>query len=150
MSKSYTFQTSQFGTNNEGLYLLRNRFNYESYTSHQMVSLALTPGKEYKNWKVLIVLGIAFISFAIYYSIGVLAFFNQPKGGRIYIEELLVPFFPTCIGLYLLFISFKKTINLVVVLKNKSLQLSLTELILAGQLEAFEDYLELNYSDKLK
>ncbi len=150
MKKPYTFQTNQFTINNEGLYLLRNRFNYESYNSHQIESLELKPGKEYKNWKVLIILGIAFIIFAIYYSLGLLEFFNQPKGGRIYIQELLVPLFPTCIGLYLLFISFKNTINLIVTIKNKKLQLSIRELINAGQLEVFKNYLQLNYSEKLK
>lgn len=150
MNKTYTFQTTQFGINDEGLYLLRNRFNYKSYDRHQVVSFELKQGKEYSNWKVLIALGIALIIFAIYYSLGLLEFFNQSNGGRIYIEELLVPFLPTCIGLYLLFISFKNTINLIVVIKNEKLQLSLKELIHAGQLEGFKDYLEKNYKDKLK
>lgn len=150
MNKKYTFETNQFGINEEGIHLLRNRFNYKSIQTKEIESLELKNGKEFKNWILLLLLGIGMLTFAGYYVIAIISFFNDASSGSFYIEELLVPFLPTFIGAYLIYISFKNTINLIVRLRNKKFQFSMSQLIKDNKLEEFEIFIQENLNIKLR
>jgi len=148
MDRLYTFETDQFGINDEGIHLLRSKYNYKSIVTGEIEFIELIRGKEFVNWVFILLIGIVMLVFGLYYGLSLFDFFNSSNGGRIYIEELLVPFFPICIGIYMVYVSFRTTMILKVQLKNKKFQLSMRPLIKEGKYEEFEKYMNENIKNK--
>ena len=137
MNSKYIYQTKYFGVSNDGFHLLRNGFNYKIFAFEDVKELDIKKGKGVKNWAFLLCFGVVCTACALYYAWGVFDFLNGDEGGRIYIEQILIPFFPLAIGVFSIFMALRSTEVVIVHLQHKKEQLPIKELIKAGKLNDF-------------
>ena len=137
----YQLFSDQFGINTQGIHLLRNRFNYESISFNEVYSSSIKRGKEFKNWKTMMFVGVLFFSFAIFHIFNLWIFFNSNVGGTFYIESFLIPFFPIVIGSTLIYLSFRNSIGLEINTVKKRYWLSLRKIEKEDQLNEFKKYI---------
>lgn len=142
MENELKFETDQFGVNPEGIHLLRSKFIYKTIPYDEIQSSVIKNGREYKNWVIMLIIGLASIAFAINHIYNLWNFFHSPEGGVIYIESLIVPFFPTIIGLLLIYLSLRNTLILNIMTLQKNHTLSLRPLIRKNVISEFEKYLK--------
>jgi uncharacterized membrane protein YqjE len=108
----YHFECREFGVSDQGIHLLRSGFNYETIEFNNLESLTIERGKELNNWPLVLSIGIAFLSFALYYLMRLYDVFFDPENRvtSIFVEEILVPIFPLLLGAYCIYSSLKNGI----------------------------------------
>jgi hypothetical protein len=148
MSKYY-FETQEFGVSDHGIHLLRSRFNYKTIDFSQVAKISIERGKELNNWIAVLVLGVALISFAVYYAAGV---FTTITGGTqrvIYIEGIVVPIIPFLMGVYCLYSSTRNGVVMrVYTLEDKHERFPLKEL--KQELMPFQQFLKERAGTKVR
>jgi hypothetical protein len=145
MSKinSYQFETSQFGISDQGIHLLRNRFNYQTITFSQVDSLVIEKGRVLKHWPIILLLGIGMAAFAVFYSIALVNLLSDELGPKLEINEVIVPLMPFLLGWFCIYFSLRiETIMKVGGPQMREKRLSLAELEKAGRLEEFRIYMK--------
>ena len=116
----YYFETREFGVSDNGIHLLRSRFNYETIEFNQVDYLIIGKGKELNNWLIILLIGLALVSFSVYYSLSLFNIIDNNEVNVIYLEEILVPLIPFMLGGYCLYSSTRNgTILRVKTIKNK-------------------------------
>ena len=141
MNKFY-FESREFGVSDNGIHLLRSGFNYETIEFNQVDTLTIERGKELNNWLAILVIGLALLSFAGYYSLGLLNIFGDSEVRVIYIEEILVPLGPFLLGSYCTYTSLRNsTVLRVRTIKNKSGKFSLREFEQENKLGPLQNFL---------
>lgn len=103
----YHFESPEFGISDDGIHLLRSGFNYETIAFSQVDSLTIEKGRELNNWPVILAIGLALLSFGVYYMIGLFDVLVGDELNVIYIEETLVPLGPLLLGGYCVYTSMK-------------------------------------------
>lgn len=139
----YHYQTREFGLSEEAVHLLRNSYNYKSYKYSDIANITIGKGKGIKNWMVVLVIGIALVLFAIWYTLGIFGIISNKEVRVIYIEEIIVPLFPFLVGFYCIYVSTKtETVVRLKMTDNKVDSLPLKEIEKSGKLSDFQDFLE--------
>ncbi len=139
---SYQFETSQFGISDQGIHLLRNRFNFQTITFSQVDSLVIEKGRALKHWPIILLLGIGMVAFAVFYSVALVNLLSDEFGPKLDIYEVIVPLMPFLLGWVCIYFSLKmETIMKVGGPQIREKRLSLAELEKAGRLEEFRIYM---------
>lgn len=147
----YYFETKEFGISDNGIHLLRSRFNYETIEFNQIDHLIIEKGKELNNWLAILVLGLTFVSFSVYYSLKLFNIIDNNEVNVIYIEEILVPLIPFMFGGYCLYSSTRNGVILrFKTIKNKTNKFPLKEFEKNNKLKAFQDFLKEKLNAKIK
>lgn len=147
----YYFETSTFGLSDQGIHLLRNRFNYETFEFSDIDTLMVYRGKELKNWLVILIIGVVFITSSIWYTLRLYSLIDNNEVNSIYIEELIVPIIPLMLGFYCLYASTKNgTMLNIKTIKNKTDKLPLKELEKSDMLNEFKDLLKEKLPPRVK
>ncbi|UOQ73720.1 hypothetical protein [Hymenobacter cellulosilyticus] len=81
------------------IYFLRNRFRYASLPLRE-ATLYVQRGADIRNWRLMLAFGLGLIGFGLWYAGLIVAFFRSDAGGRIYIEEIVVPVIPVLLGIF--------------------------------------------------
>jgi hypothetical protein len=145
---TYDFELTDFALSNNGIHLLRNRFNFKTIGFHDVDSIILKKGAETKNIVLCLVIGISLLIFAFFQAIGMYESINDPTVNRIYIEELILPFLPALIGGYCIYISLKKAPILYVKSGKETHRLRLKEVIKNDKTEVLKLYLKAKLQTK--
>ncbi|UOQ54481.1 hypothetical protein [Hymenobacter cellulosivorans] len=95
----YQFYTDEFGLDEHTIYFLRNRFRYASLPLAE-ATFFVQRGADIRNWRLMLAFGVGLIGFGLWYGGLVLDFFRSGEGGRIYIEEIVVPVIPVLLGVF--------------------------------------------------
>jgi len=143
---NYDIQSKDFALSPQGVHLLRNRFNYKTINYYDIHKATFARAVETKNVALTLIVGILFIAFAVYNTIGVYQNFYDPTVHRIYIESIALPVLPVLLGIYCIYIAVKKVPSLIIELENQKHKLSIQDIYKAGQMQGLEIYLK----DKLK
>ncbi len=104
---TYDIESKDFALSQQGIHLLRNRFNYKTITFYDIDKATFTRASDTKNIVLALIAGILLIVFAIYQTIGVFQDFHDPEVHRIYIESIVLPVLPLLVGLYCIYIAVK-------------------------------------------
>lgn len=139
----YKFESEQFAFSEEAIHLLRNRFEYKSYTFKQIEKIRIDHGKLINNWIVILLLGIGLTGFAIYHVYAIYLAFNSDELARFYIEELAIPIISLLIGLYCLYSSLKSGPVIQIAFSDgKNKRFSLQKAKKENQIDAFLNLLK--------
>jgi hypothetical protein len=147
----YKFETGEFGISDNGIHLLRSRFNYETISFPDIDSLTIEKGKELNNWAVILVIGSALFAFSIYYAITVIITLYEDNYTVFYINHFFYPFIPFMMGSYCIYSSTRNAMVLrVLSIKGKKYKLSLKALEKASQLEDFQKFMKEKLKTKIR
>jgi hypothetical protein len=138
----YEFETAEFGVSQEGIHLLRNRFNYKSYNYRDIDKIEIAKGHLINNWWIVFVIGLALITSTLFYSYNLYLDVVEVRVPRLYIEAFALPVIPLFLGFYCLWASLRKGETIQIVHNGKTSSLPLVTLKKDNQLEAFERYLK--------
>ena len=138
----YEFQAKDFALSQQGVHLLRNRFNYNNVDFNDINKASITRAVETNNVVLTLIAGALLLAFAIYQSIGVYEAFYDPSTHIIYTESISVIVFPLLLGFYCIYISVKKIPVLIVEVKSKKHKLILKDVVKAGRIYDLESYLK--------
>jgi hypothetical protein len=98
---AFLFQTDEFGLDDHAMHFLRNRFRYHSVPL-ATASVRIERGADIRNWQLMLLFGLTLLLFGLWYGWHVVAFLQSGEGGRIYIEQVVLPVFPSLLGLFAL------------------------------------------------
>src|SRR5690349_15080427 len=105
----YIYEAEKFAVSENGLHLLRNRFNYETISWNTIETVEVRDGKDLRNWLWVLFVGVALAGYATYDIFYIFFIFNDPTVRRIYVERLVIPVIPLSLGLYSIFIALRNT-----------------------------------------
>ena len=92
-------------------------------------------GKELRNWVWVLIVGLGLLIFVMFDLIRIYEYYQESF--VIYIERLLIPFFPLLLGLYSVMISFRSSQIMIVKNGNKKHHLSLRKFIKSNNYKDF-------------
>ncbi|MBX2844341.1 MAG: hypothetical protein KTR26_21425 [Flammeovirgaceae bacterium] len=139
----YEFENKYFGISDQGIHLLRNRFNYNTFQNSELEELRIEKGKLINNWIVVFIIGTIFIGFSLFYSIQLFELLTSDQFFRIYIEEILVPVIPFLLGIYAAYASLKTGPVLKIILRGgKTNSFPLTDLKKENKIDEFVELLK--------
>ncbi len=143
MGSIYDFETEQFGLSKSSIHLLRNRFNYKTIDFVNIDSVVIKKGKELKNWVWVLIVGLGLLIFVMFDLIRIYEYYQESF--VIYIERLLIPFFPLLLGLYSVMLSFRSSQIMIVKNGNKKHHLSLRKFIKSNNYKDFIVFIREHY-----
>ena len=138
--RTYKFETEHFAVSDTGVHLLRSRFNYETIGFETIKAVDIKGGKELKNWRWVLFIGVALIAFVVFDLYQIYQLFISDGTFVIYVERLLIPLFPLLVGGYSIIISLRSTVVFTFKTDKKSYYLSLRELVKDNSLERFRQF----------
>lgn len=152
MKTKYLFQDEYFAISESGLHLLRNRFEYETFSFSQIQSVKLKRGRAVKNWIGLLIFGLLFFLGGIYSGRGVFNFFTSDQEGTIDILIVVMPFFLLTIGGFTIFKSLKQEDVLSFKIKEKEYNYSVKSFSKHNLLEPLINHLstQVEFKNELK
>jgi len=139
---NYDIQSKDFALSAQGIHLLRNRFNYKTINYDDIRKATFARAAETKNVALTLIVGILFITFSVYNTIGVYQNFYDPTVHRIYIESIALPVLPVLLGIYCIYIAVKKVPSLIIELENQKHTLSVQDIYKAELVGVLEVYLK--------
>jgi hypothetical protein len=145
---NYDIESRDFALSQQGIHLLRNRFNYKTINFYDVHKATFTRAADTKNVVFILIVGLLLVAFAVYQAVGVYEDFHDPSVYHIYIEAILLPVFPLLLGLYCVYIAVKKVPLLIIELNSEKHKLSLKDIINAGRMEVLETYLKEKLREK--
>lgn len=131
------FETSEFIFEKNTIRLRRNDFIYQELPLQSVSQITIRTGKRLKRWLVTLLLGAGLLAFVVFDVVRIAAILMNPEGFHMYIERLLIPFFPAVIGTYSVVIALRKTRVMIVSAEGKSYYLELHELIKKQEYDSF-------------
>lgn len=139
----YVYETTEFGLSDQGIHLLRSRFNYETIPFSDVESITIEKGKELNNWVGILTFGIVLCGTAIFYILRALHVIGNHEVNVIYIEQIVIPGIPFVLGCYCLYTSTRNgTILRLTTVSNKKDKFPLKELEKVEDLPGFQQYLK--------
>jgi hypothetical protein len=147
----YAYETTEFGLSDEGIHLLRSRFNYETIPFSDVQSITIERGKELNNWILILLFGVALITVSLFYILRALHVIGNYEVNVIYIEQIVIPVIPLLLGCYCLYSSTRNgTILRLKTVKNKKDKFPLKEIEKTNSLSNFQQYLKERLSTRIK
>ncbi|MDJ1499471.1 hypothetical protein [Xanthocytophaga agilis] len=144
----YKFETPEFGISAQGIHLLRNRYNYQTYSFQDIDTIQIGQGRLVNNWILIFLIGLALTAGALYYIYNLYLAFIEERVSHFYVEQILIPVLPLFVGMYCLWTSLRKGKTLTILYNGKTKCLPLVRLEKNNQLEVFRCYL--HEQDSLK
>ena len=138
----YTYEAERFAVSENGLHLLRNRFNYETITWNTIETVEVRDGKDLRNWLWVLFVGVALAGYAVYDIFYIFFIFNDPNTHVIYTQRLVLPVIPLSLGLYSIFIALRNTRVMVIKGTTKTYSLSLRYLIKSSKYSEFISFMQ--------
>ncbi|MGB3849294.1 MAG: hypothetical protein WA958_04955 [Tunicatimonas sp.] len=149
--KSYHFETEEFGLSDEGVHLLRSRYNYDTIAYQQIMNVRIEKDKELNNWLAILIIGIGFLVFSVYYAIKMYLAIQGNHVRTIYIEYLLVPVIPFMLGGYCVYAATRSSKVLKIrTTKDKRKKLSLASVEKQGTIDEFVTFITGKLTGKVK
>jgi len=74
---NYDIESKDFALSQQGIHLLRNRFNYKTVNFHGIQKATFTRAADTKNVVLILIVGALFVAFAVYQAVGVYEDFND-------------------------------------------------------------------------
>jgi hypothetical protein len=146
----YAYETTEFGLSNEGIHLLRSRFNYETIPYSDVQSITIERGKELNNWIPILLFGSVLVTASILYILRALHVVGNHEVNIIYIEQIIIPVIPLLLGCYCLYSSTRNgAILRVKTVANKKDKFPLKEIEKTKSLEEFQEYLKDRLSTRI-
>lgn len=142
----YVFETRQLGISEEGFHLLRNRFNYQTIEYTDAIQVTIQRGKEVNNWVLLLIFGVAVLSFSIYYTAALMVAWINHEINHIYVEEIVVPVLPALIGAYCIFAAFRKGTIIIIKTGSQTHRYPLRDLVDSKKLTELRNFLRAKVS----
>lgn len=144
----YVFESEQFALSHNGLHLLRNGYNFQTYINQDISEIIIERGRLINRWLIILLFGVALIAGSLYYTIQLYLSVNNGVLSTIYIEQIVVPFLPLFLGAYCLYWSLRsgpcakvvfddgkiKSFPLDMVEKNRKLEILISHLKQSEQL----------------
>ena len=146
---AYQFEGKDFALSNEGIHLLRSRYNFKTIQFQQVEQAVIKRGTEVSNAFVALVLGVLLTLFAFYQARIVVNFFLDPQPGTIHIETIVLPVIPALLGIYLIYISTRRGPILTVRSKEGNRKMRLREFQKSNELNNLKIYLGERLSNRL-
>lgn len=146
---NYDFEATDFALSDAGIHLLRSRHNYKTIEYKDIDKAIIIKTSEIKNGMFCLLLGIALVSFSIYEVVFVTKIFSNSDVHVIFIESILLPFFPGVVGIYLLYIFVKKGLVLTIESGNSKQKLRLRDFVKNNNLDKVKLYLKEKLSYRL-
>jgi hypothetical protein len=140
MSK-YNFQTEKAGFSNEGLHLLRNRFNFKTIPYKEIQSIEIMQGWVMNNWLVLLLFGLILVVFAFSAALSLYLNYIDPDVHIIYTEHILMILLPLMMGFFTIYSALQRGEVLWVLYGSKRLKFPLRALHKSGKREQFLQFL---------
>src|SRR5882757_4340076 len=103
----YKVETKEFGLSDNGIHLLRSKFNYKTIEYKDIDELTIQKDRELNNWALLLLIGLGLFLFSIWYAFRLFKIFDDNDTSVIYIEEIVVPVIPFLAGIYFIYSSTK-------------------------------------------
>lgn len=135
----YTFETPEFGLNEDGLHRLRSRFPFESLPYATITQAEVKRGKTVQNWWLLLAFGVLCLGLAGYVAYGIYWFFRFGHG-RITVQEVAVPIIPAFLGVAAIMQALRVDDILLIYAGRRKLLFPLNKLT-TGELPALSYYL---------
>jgi hypothetical protein len=139
---TYTYEAEKFAVSENGLHLLRNRFNYETIPWNAIDTIEVHDGKDLKNWLWVLAVGAAFSVYAVWDIFQILYIFKDPNTFLIYVERLVLPVIPLSLGVYSIFIALRNTRVMTIKGASKTYFLSLRYLIKSNRYSEFIAFMQ--------
>jgi hypothetical protein len=138
----YHFQSEDFALSEDGIHLLRNKFNFKTISYDQVTNATMQKAVEIKRPMVILVAGILMLVFAVKQILWVFWMFNNPHESRIYIESIVVPVIPGLLGIYCVYSAIRKGPVLTVAADKATYKLRLRAIEKGNQLPELTKYLD--------
>jgi hypothetical protein len=149
--KEYAYETTEFGLSDQGIHLLRSRFNYETIPFSDIESVTIEKGKELNNWAAILTFGIVLVSIAIFYILRALHVIGNLEVNVIYIEQIIIPVIPFLLGCYCLYSSTRNgTILRFRTISSKKDKFPLKEIEKKDDLAGLQQYLKDRLSTRIR
>ncbi|WP_224996470.1 hypothetical protein [Cesiribacter sp. SM1] len=149
MSK-YHFQTDKVGFSDEGLHLLRNRFNFKTISYKKIHSIEIMQGWEMNNWLVLLLFGLLLVIFAFSAALSLYLNYIDPNVHIIYTEQILMILLPLMMGLFTIYSALQRGEVLWVSYGTQKLKFPLKALHKSGKRQEFLQFLRTHVELKNK
>lgn len=98
----YPYSTKEFGISDEGIHLLRHRFNYKTIPFSKIERVELRKGMQLNNWLVIFLIGSAMLITGIYLSAGIFDFFGKGEVQTRTVRIIYLIFIPI-VGAYFIY-----------------------------------------------
>jgi hypothetical protein len=139
---NYTFETPAFGLSHTGLHLLRSGYNYKTIDYYDIQEASLKRAVAVKNWLLVLAIGIALITVAVFQAVHVYNLFTNPEVHPVYIESIILPLLPLILGNYCISVALKKTTVLLVIHSRGKLKLPLKGIIQTERADQLATFLQ--------
>lgn len=129
----YAFYTDEFGVDEHGIHLLRNRFRYHTFRYEEIRQLRVRRGPDIQNWGGMLAFGILLLLAGLG-SLAALYWFFTEGEGHIELRLVVVPFFPLLLGGLAVYSALRRTVVLEIWQQTRPRRVSLRAIVQAGQL----------------
>jgi large-conductance mechanosensitive channel len=147
----YYFETQEFGISDDGIHLLRSRYNYKTINFSNLESVTIEKGKELNNWIIILIVGVLFVSFSIYYTVRLYQVITNHEVNVISFGEILVPLIPLMLGAYCIYSSIKNgTILRTKTTQQETDKFPLSKLEKENKLHEFQSFLKEKLGPKIR
>lgn len=136
----YAFYTDEFGMDDTGIHLLRNRFRYQSFRYEELQQVRVGEGPDIQNWAVVLAFGVVFLGVGLWGCYALYWFFTQGEGSIDY-RLVVVPFFPLVLGALAVVSALRRTAVLEIRDHHRKRRVSLREVERNGRLPRLLTYL---------
>jgi len=146
---TYDFEATDFALSIQGVHLLRSGFNYKTIEYLDIDKATIKRTREIKNVFLSMIFGFFLLAFAILQTLNVINTFNDPNVHKIYIESIILPLFPGLIGIYLIYVSNKKGLVLILETGSNRQKLRLSAFVKTNNTNQLRNYLNARLSNRL-
>lgn len=150
------FEDDYFRITEQGIDFLRNKYCYAHYNHDEILNITVTRGHFIDRWFLSLIIGIIFVLVIVLILVKYLPFYqinNYANFAPVTIKEYLSIYvsllFPLLIGIILIFQSFRKSIVLIIQLKNKRKRFSLNKFEKNAEVDDLIYFIEKKYPNKL-
>ena len=147
----YKFETDQFGISDNGIHLLRSRYNYETIKFSDLSEIRIEKGRQIANWFLTFMFGIALILIGFYVGYQVLHTWFFGEGYYYFhVNHFAFPILPIIVGSYSLFVSLKTGFVMTTLINGKTKKFPIDTLKKQNQIDEFVVFLNTNILIKNK
>ena len=138
---NYRYIENEFALSDEGIHLLRSGYNFDTIRFSEVKRVKIANGVGVRNPLIVMILGFLFIGFSLFQTFWVYELFNDPTVHHIAIESIIVIVFPFFVGIYMLYVSVKKELLLIIETQRKIKKLPISSFKSNGKLPEVEKFL---------
>ncbi|RYZ88392.1 MAG: hypothetical protein EOP04_09500 [Proteobacteria bacterium] len=137
----HKYSDTDFALSEEGMHLLRNGYCYQTVPYGEIEAVSFRNVSPVRSPLLALIIGIAFIGLSLLQAFRVYQQFHDPTVNKIYIEAIVVIVLPLLMGVYLLYVSLKNELLLIVKTGGRTRKLSVKGLRTSGKLAEAEHFL---------